>query len=232
MERQKIFWVVLAVSVFVVVVLVVGVFLLRQKPAAIAAPGTVSPLSDSGTQIYEYQREAPVAKPGAGQTGGAQKPGDTQTMHFYIGEGGETTAAGQGTRPFATTPPVAAQTGPEKPVIPAAQAGTRAASVPQKAASITPPAQPRKAQRSLDYWIQTGSYKSQGKAEELATLLEGKGLNGRVFSYAAKGATYFRVRIGPYGNKGEAEKFLSIVKQIQGLDSSYISQAKAARNIN
>jgi len=173
-----------------------------------------------------------VAKPGAGQTGGAQKPGDTQTMHFYIGEGGETTAAGQGTRPFATTPPVAAQTGPEKPVIPAAQAGTRAASVPQKAASITPPAQPRKAQRSLDYWIQTGSYKSQGKAEELATLLEGKGLNGRVFSYAAKGATYFRVRIGPYGNKGEAEKFLSIVKQIQGLDSSYISQAKAARNIN
>ena len=231
MERQKIFWVVLAVSIFVVVVLVVGVFLLRQKPAAMAAPGTVSPLSDSGTQIYEYQREAPVAQPGAGQSGGAQKPGDTQTMHFYIGEGGEATA-GQGPRPSPTSSPAAAQTGPEKPATPAAQAGTRGAPVPQKAASIKAPSQPSKAQRSLDYWIQTGSYKSQGKAEELATLLEGKGLNGRVFSYAAKGETWFRVRIGPYGNKGEAEKFLSIVKQIQGLESSFISQAKAARNIN
>jgi cell division protein FtsN len=232
MERQKIFWVVLAVSVFVVVVLVVGVFLLRQKPAAIAAPGTVSPLSDSGTQIYEYQREAPVAQPGAGQAGGAQKPGDTQTMHFYIGEGGEPTTTGQGTRPSAATPPAGAQTGPEKPITPGARAGAAAASVPQKAASITPPAQPRKALRALDYWIQTGSYKSQGKAEELATLLEGKGLSGRVFSYAANGATWFRVRIGPYGNKGEAEKFLSIVKQIQGLESSFLSQAKATRHVN
>ena len=31
MDRQKIFWVVLSVSVFVVVVLVVGVLLLRQN---------------------------------------------------------------------------------------------------------------------------------------------------------------------------------------------------------
>jgi cell division septation protein DedD len=232
MERQKIFWVVLAVSVFVVVVLVVGVFLLRQRPSATGAPATVSTLSDSGTQIYEYQRDAPVPQPGAGQAGSAQKPGDTQTMHFYIGEGGEATAAGQGTRAAPTTPPAAAQKAQEKAVTPPAQAGTRAAAAPQKTAAVTPPAQPRKTQRSLDYWIQTGSYKSQGKAEELATLIEGKGLNGRVFSYAAKGGVYFRVRIGPYGNKGEAEKFLSIVKQIQGLESSYISQAKAARNIN
>ena len=67
MDRQKIFWVVLSVSVFVVVVLVVGVLLLRQKPVAAAvsaAPGTVSPLSDPGTQIYEYaQPRAREPKP-------------------------------------------------------------------------------------------------------------------------------------------------------------------------
>jgi cell division protein FtsN len=230
MEKQKIFWVVLSVSVFVVVVLVVGVLLLRQKPpgAVAAAPGTVSPLTDSGTQIYEYQREAAPQQPGA--TG--QKPGDTQTMHFYIGEGSP--AAAPGTQPPATapstaTPPTAAV--PPAAEKPAAVQEKPSAAVPQKMAAKTTPRQ-KPAQRSLDFWIQTGSYKSQGKAEELATLLGGKGLSGRVFSYAAKGETYYRVRIGPYGNRDEAGKFLSIVKQIQGLETSYISQAKTTQRVN
>jgi cell division protein FtsN len=228
MEKQKIFWVVLSVSVFVVVVLVVGVLLLRQKPpgALVAtAPGTVNPLTDSGTQIYEYQREASPQQPGAG----AQKPGDTQTMHFYIGEGGGTPAAGQGAQPPvaapATAPQPAAAPSTEKPQ------GSVAQSKPATQQKVTKPIA-RQKPRSIDFWIQTGSYKSQGKAEELATLLGGKGLSGRVFSYAAKGETYYRVRVGPYGNRDEAGKFLSIVKQIQGLESSYISQAKTTQSIN
>jgi cell division protein FtsN len=225
MEKQKIFWVVLSVSVFVVVVLVVGVVLLRQKPAGViaAAPGTVSPLTDSGTQIYEYQREP--------QHPGGQKPGETQTMHFYIGEGQGAPAAGQETQPGAAAPAaIQAPAAVEKSPAAAAQ-NAPAAAAPQKAAAAKP-ARQKPAQKSIDYWIQTGSYKSQGKAEELATLLGGKGLSGRVFSYASKGETYYRVRIGPYGNRDEAGKFLSIVKQIQGLESSYISQARTTQRLN
>jgi cell division protein FtsN len=223
MEKQKIFWVVLSVSVFVVVVLVVGVLLLRQKPAGAiaAAPGTVSPLTDSGTQIYEYQREASPRQPGT--TG--QKPGETQTMHFYIGEGqGKPATDAQPAAPVA--PAVTAPAAVEKAPVSAPVAA------PQKRAASAKQVRQKPAQRSIDYWIQTGSYKSQGKAEELATLLEGKGLNGRVFSYASRGETYYRVRIGPYGNHDEAGKFLSIVKQIQGLESSYISQAKTTQRVN
>ena len=44
--------------------------------------------------------------------------------------------------------------------------------------------------------------------------------------------TYFRVRVGPYGNKGEAEKFLSTVRQIQGLESSYISMVAGGGKVN
>jgi cell division protein FtsN len=232
MEKQKIFWVVLSVSVFVVVVLVVGVLLLRQKPvgSVATAPGTVSPLSDSGTQIYEYQKEATPQQPAAGTTGGEQKPGDTQTMHFYIGEGSP--AAGQGTPPATVTPPAAAQPQPA-PEKPAATVVAKPAAAPQqKAVRVKTTTRQKTAQRTLDFWIQTGSYKSQSKAEELSTRLEGKGLNGRVLSYASKGETFYRVRIGPYGNKDEAGKFLSIVKQIQGLEASYISQARAVQNLN
>jgi DedD protein len=108
-----------------------------------------------------------------------------------------------------------------QPAVPA-QKTTPAKTAAPKAAGRTGP----------EYWIQTGSYKSQTKAEELATLLDGKGLAGRVFSYTAGKETYFRVRIGPYANKGEVEKFLSTVKQIQGLESSYISMVGGAKRAN
>ena len=252
MEKQKIFWVVLSVSVFVVVVLVVGVFLLKQKPYSglTSAPGTVSPISDLGTQVYEYQRETTAPRPGTATSGappasgapaGGTAPENTQTMHFYIGEGGDKPVGPEfqpGTKPPAASgqpagiqKPAIAQTVP-KQVTPPAQT-TRPAVKVAKAAPIKPPAQKtRTARRTVDYWIQTGSYKSQTKAEELAALLSGKGLSARLFSYASGSSTYYRVRIGPYGNKSEADKFLSIVKQIQGLESSYLSMVGAAHNLN
>ncbi len=220
MERQKIFWVVLSVSVFVVIVLVVGVLLLRQKSST-AAPVTVSPISGTGTQVYEYQN--PPTAPGAqgaqpsssGSSQTSQKPGDQQTMHFYIGEGD-----GQNGQPAATSP----------------AASTPAATAPQASPARTAvrpstpaPATVKKPRKGIDFWIQTGSYKSQGKAEELVTLLESKGLTGRVFSYTSKTDTYYRVRIGPYPNKGDAEKFLAEVKHVQGLETSYIAQVTVTR---
>jgi cell division septation protein DedD len=218
MDRQKIFWVVLSVSVFVVVVLVVGVLLLRQKPVTeAAAPGTVSPISDPGTQLYEYSRPA--------------TPGDgTETMHFVIGDSGEpgpgpvSTDAGT-TLPAVKSDPVSAV--PERVTAPAAT--TAPVRKPQ---TTRAPAAAAATRAGPDYWIQTGSYKSQTRAEELATLLEGKGLAGRVFTYTSGAATYFRVRVGPFAHKGEAEKFLANVRQIQGLESSYISMVAAARKVN
>jgi cell division protein FtsN len=99
-----------------------------------------------------------------------------------------------------------------------------------KPATAKPSVQARAPRKTPDYWIQTGSYKSQGKAEELVTLLEGKGLGSRVFSYASNGDTFYRVRVGPYSNKGEADKFLALVKQVQGLESSYISMVPAKKS--
>ena len=269
MEKQKIFWVVLSVSVFVVVVLVVGVFLLKQKPYSglTSAPGTVSPISDLGTQVYEYQRETTAPHPGAGTSGaapsgsapaggapasgapaGGAPAGNTQTMHFYIGEGGDK-PSGPELKPAATPPagsgqpaqkPAIAQAVPKQAVPPAPTPGpslktAKAAPIKPPAqirAARTGPAQTRAARRTVDYWIQTGSYKSQTKAEELSALLSGKGLSARLFSFMSGGSTYYRVRIGPYGNKDEADKFLSIVKQIQGLESSYLSMVGAAHNLN
>jgi cell division protein FtsN len=116
--------------------------------------------------------------------------------------------------------------------MPPAQVSRSLAKSLPRSTPTKPPVQTRTARRTVDYWIQTGSYKSQTKAEELSALLSGKGLTARLFSYSSSNVTYYRVRIGPYGNKGEAEKFLSIVKQIQGLESSYLSMVGATKNLN
>ncbi len=233
MEKQKVFWVVLAVSVFVVVVLIVGVLLLRQHPAG-APRATVTPMNGTGTQVYEYQREAPLTQPSTGPQAGTPPAGDQQTLHFYIGEGAPSTPATPGTAPAAPGTPAA----PASPSAPGTSAG---AAVPAPAA-VTPAAAPAArpkatrpavsaaAPKKAQYWIQAGAYKSQTRAEELAAMLEGKGLSSRVFSYVSRNETWYRVRVGPYTNRGEAGKFLSLVKQVQGLETSYISLVSAPKS--
>jgi cell division septation protein DedD len=231
MEKQKIFWVILSVTVFVVVVLVVGLFLLKQSPDGLTAlpartePAATAKPADTPAGIYEFGRDASSAE------------GDTEVLRFVIG-GSETgtAAAGSGA---ATATPDAASPAPALPSAssaaakPAAPAAKPAASTAVKPAARTPSAtKPAATVRGPEYWIQTGSYKSQTRAEELSQMLTSKGLAGRVFSYAKSNETYFRVRIGPYVNEQEAEKFLSIVKTIQGLEASYISLVPGTRSAN
>ncbi len=75
-----------------------------------------------------------------------------------------------------------------------------------------------------EYWIQAGAYKSRVSAEGLNRKLAEMGLAGTITTRDVSGETYFRVRIGPYRNASEAGKFLSTVKQVEGLESSYVSR--------
>jgi DedD protein len=240
MEKQKVFWVVLSVSVFVVVVLVAGVLLLRQQPGT-APRATVSPMNGTGTgtQLYEYQREAPQA-PSAGGQAGTPPAGDQQTMHFSIGEGakpdtsatpGATPSPGAAPAPAAPAPLAATPPASLPAAAPAAPAASPrpAAPVASRPRTVKPTLPARTAKRSADYWIQAGSYKSQTKAEELVTMLQGKGLGSRMFSWTSKGETFYRVRVGPYAKKGEADKFLALVQQVQGLEASYVSMVPSSR---
>lgn len=237
MEKQKVFWVVLSVSVFVVVVLVAGVLLLRQQSNT-GPRVTVTPMNGTGTPLYEYQREAPQTPPATGPQAGTPPSGDQQTMHFYIGEGAPARpSASPGGTPSPPAPgaPVApggprAEPAPASPTAAAPALAARPAQ-PQAARPRTPKPAPqaRASRTTADYWIQTGSYKSQTKAEELVSMLQDKGLGSRIFSWSSKGETFFRVRVGPYSSKGEADKFLALVRQVQGLETSYVSMVRAAR---
>ena len=137
-------------------------------------------------------------------------------------------SAGASAAPAAAPPTAGSAAGSAS--APPAQPAQPRATPSARPSTAKPSTQARTPQKVIEYWIQTGSYKSQPMAEQLAALLGGKGLSGRVFSLTSHNETFYRVRIGPYANKGDAEKFLAIVKQVQGLESSYISQVPTTKS--
>jgi cell division protein FtsN len=88
------------------------------------------------------------------------------------------------------------------------------------------PAQERERTRrsATNYWIQVISSPNLGLVRDAQETLEQNRLGSRITTTDVEGQNYFRLRVGPYDNEQEAEKFLGWVKEIEGFESSYISE--------
>ncbi len=93
---------------------------------------------------------------------------------------------------------------------------------PVKPAPVKPA--PVKKVNVTEFWIQTGSFTSVASAEKAKQTLVSKGFTPTVQTKNVSGTNYFRVRLGPYPSKAEAEKFLHWVKGIDGFLESYVSK--------
>lgn len=100
-----------------------------------------------------------------------------------------------------------------------AQKTTTAASTAKK----TTTAAQQKAKAS--YWIQAASFTAKKNAEEARTVLSEQKISSEIFTYESKGNTYYRVRIGPYVTKAEAEYWKGRIALIKGFESCYITDA-------
>ena len=66
------------------------------------------------------------------------------------------------------------------------------------------------------YWIQAGSYSSKKNAEEARSALSAEKIASEIFTFTdANGNLFYRVRIGPYTTKSEAEYWQSRVALIE-----------------
>jgi cell division protein FtsN len=245
MERNRVLWVIFSISLFLVVVLAGGLYLLRpvtEKDAEVAT-GKASPLR--GFDAFEYVRgksELPAVE---------EEPEEAEEMVIIVGEREEApseepeaafpevpekaVAPRLDSKPGGTAP-VAAAPAPTAPVMrpsttPSVTRPT-AAPVARAPAARPPAAKPAPQPREVsvtEYWIQAGSYTSPSRAQEVAGVMEEQGLASKISARTLSGTTYYRVRIGPYLSKGEAEKFLEWVKAVKGFESSYISMVYAKR---
>ena len=82
------------------------------------------------------------------------------------------------------------------------------------------------------YWIQAGSYSSKKNAEEARNALSSEKIASEIFTYTdANGTLFYRVRIGPYTTKSEAEYWQSRVALIEKFSGAktYITDSSAKK---
>lgn len=84
------------------------------------------------------------------------------------------------------------------------------------------------------WWVQAASYTAKKNADEARTTLESNKIPSEVFTWKdSKGKLFYRVRVGPYTTKSEAEYWQSRIKyidQFAKVDSYVVnSSAKAAK---
>ena len=217
MEKNRILWVMLSAALFIVVVLAGGLFFLKpQVEEKIAVNSGVAGVGRD-FDVFEYVRgksELP---------GFVEKDEEPREMVIVVGEVEENGM----TR-------MEAEAKGEALVIKGKQPEKEAPSriVRPAVVKVAKPAEIKPGEVKVkEYWIQTGSYSSHSRAEDMAAMLTSQGLSGRVTTREVDGRTFFRVRIGPYAEKAEAEKFLSWVQDVKGLETSYISLVYARRYI-
>jgi DedD protein len=114
------------------------------------------------------------------------------------------------------------------------------AAVPAKASAAKPPALPKGQQPSQksvqksatakidEFWIQAASFTSRGRADELKQGLADKGIAALISVKDISGKSWYRVRIGPYSVKADAEGWLGKLKDIPGCTEAYVSRLSAA----
>ena len=206
MERQKILLVILSVSLFLIVVLAGSLFLFRPTPSREAGtPNAVQSLSQMDFDPFEYVKG--VKEPLELDASKSLDTTEPEQLEIVIGESESADESEILSISQRKTP----QTG----VISASR--TSQNPKPQIVKS-TP-----RAYTVEEYWIQAASYKNRTRAEDLKMKLGTEGVPGTVTTRSIDGNSYFRVRIGPYPDKREAEKFLEWIKNIEGLGGSYIS---------
>ena len=79
-----------------------------------------------------------------------------------------------------------------------------------------------------DYWIQTGAFSTQVKAQDVKDILASKGITAIIENRDVNGQNLFRVRVGPYTSENEADYWLVHIKNI-GFEDSQIRQSISQR---
>ena len=74
-----------------------------------------------------------------------------------------------------------------------------------------------------NYIVQIGSFVKKSTAENVLEFYKKQGYSSFIVTKVMNGTTYYRLRIGPYKNKTDAEKYLDEIKKSKYGENSYIS---------
>jgi cell division septation protein DedD len=233
MEQNKTLLIILSVALFLAAILSVGLWFFYPREQTAGVSDSVETARVTADDPIEWVRRNNF--PALSQPEPADPQEDVIIVRPQYGETpGETPpvqADPARSNPVPYPPASPALTAPavKPPPAPPAPAPARQPEKPRTSPPAAPAARPAapKTVTVQEYSIQVGAYSNRDRAEELNQVLKEKGLTGQVFY--ADGPNLYRLRIGPYTNKAEAEKFLGWVRSIQGFEDSMIFERTATR---
>ena len=179
-----------------------------------------SPQAESLTSISSaYGAKEGAAPEEKAEVAAAPAPAETETISVRD-------LAPREERPAkAAKPEPAAKPASSKASETPAKAEERPAAKPKPAAAKAAPAR----QTVVEYWIQTGSFSSKINAESARKMLTERYLNAEIFTKEIDGAQTYRVRVGPYTDKDEADYWLGTITETPEFSGSYVSRVTAQR---
>ena len=187
-------------------------YIRSAEPAPVPlAPGS-SAAPDSGVIIIYGEKPATPALPLPAEQGA--QTGSTATVPST------TVAPASQAKPYTPAPP--ASVAPKAP----AQTSTAVPAAAKPAASAKPAANTT----VTEFWIQAASFTSRSRAEDLQRSLVERGLSSIITVKEIDGTPYFRVRIGPYNAKNEADGWLTRIRQMAGCEEAYVSMQTVQRS--
>ena len=218
-ERKKLIWIAVSACAFILVLAATGFFLFapRKTGGGLAAPASMGNTAvPKATDPQDFLMTPPPPPPSD-----QSRSGDVIVVYGDkpqgVGAAGQAPAAGgTQTNPAAgaTALPTGTGAGPGGAPV-AAAASTAKPRTPVSTAALTtksPP--PVKKTKAEQYWIQAGSFTSRSRADDLKTALAAKGIASLITVKDIAGTSWYRVRVGPYGIKAQAQDWLTKVKTI------------------
>lgn len=234
MEQQKVLIVIVSVALFVAAV--VGIGLIFFYPRAEVSPDAPlrivqEPSVESRRQFdpIEYLRSPEVERPEFVP----RPPEDDNDLIIVFDDDDppdprEPRETPEPSVPRDPSPEPAPAPEPREPAPrPPAERPARPAPAPP------PPREPEPRQvRVTEYWIQVIASPSRDRVEQARVTLEERGLRGRITTRTVDNTVFYRLRVGGYSERAEAEKFLAWIREIEGFSQSYISEEYPVRTVS
>jgi cell division septation protein DedD len=231
MEQNKVLMVIVSVAIFLTAVIGVGVALLYprvERGESGEIRGSVEEFDpieyirrpDPAPIVEEESDDDPVIIVyGSEDETEVTQPSDaSETTDERLPPGDERES--ETAKPVVVAPRPS-ETTPARESTPTVTATRRTTPAPQRS-------EPRR-ERVTEYWIQLIASPNRDRVEQARLALAEYNLGGRVTTRDVSGTLYYRLRVGPYLAKAEANKFLDWIQGIEGFGNSYVSLVHAQR---
>jgi DedD protein len=235
MEKKKLLLVAVSVGVFLVIVVGAAILVFSAKePGGVAesryVPGSAGSYSRSATTdassllgdeelrgLQDPQAASPIQENII--TLGTESPGVGTEDGTVISVARPQTAA---------VPDTVSEQPAEKPQSPR-QVSQPAQKTPVSANPAAKPAASVAKKTYNDFWVQAGSFSTRERADGVKKNLDGKGIAAIITNQQINDQTFYRVRIGPYTSRSEADYWLAMIKSIDGFESSQVWESQSKR---